>query len=64
MSNEEFLNLLTKIQDYCYGQSCPECKFRVTIDKERKCQFQTLATKLSRHPCNWELDKVQEIISK
>ena len=64
MTNEECLNLLNKIQDYCYDQSCSECKFRVTIDKERQCQFKTLAIELSQHPCNWNMYKVQEIVVK
>ena len=64
MTNKELFKLLDEIRDYCRNQSCSKCKFRITIDKEKQCQFKVLATELSQLPCHWNIYSAREIISK
>ena len=61
MSDKEIIKVLKKIQLYCAGKQCHECKFFLN---DNYCQILLIAELLKESPCDWNMNRIEGEICK
>lgn len=61
MNDEELIELLKKIQEYCMDHVCEYCPLH-DDGFLKDCQVASLIESLRYGPCNWDLEQIERII--
>ena len=60
-TDEQLIDMLRKIAEYCSETCCIDCKFSNNGRRE-ECLFKNLGNELSSVPRNWKIAEIERIV--